>query len=128
MPLLPVMAVFLAILAAPLLLLTVLHPHIMVYERGLWIKPLLWRGCWIGWESVACIEDHTLIQRGKRTRWDKARDGHLIVVDEGLPRAFEIVGIMGGLGRERAFGIATHSHVDYKALLNAIQQQKDRSK
>jgi hypothetical protein len=128
LPLLPLMAVFLAILAAPLVLLTVLHPRITVYECGLWVRPLLWRGCWIGWEAIARIEDHTLIQRSKRTRWEKTREGHLIVVDEGLPRAFEVVGIMGGLGRVRAFGIAMHSHVEYTALLNAIQRRKHGSR
>jgi len=122
LPLMPLAAFFLAMLAVPLLQLTVLHPHITVYEYGLWIKPLLWPGRWIGWEAVSRIENHTLIQHGKRTRWEQEHDGRLIVVNQGLPRLFEIVGIMAGLGRVRAFGISTHSHTNYPALLNSIQQ------
>jgi hypothetical protein len=123
LPLLPLIGFFLATLAAPLLLLTVLHPRITVYESGLWIKPLLWPGRWIAWDAVSRIEDHTLIRRGKQTNWAKEHEGQLIVVDHGLPRVYVIVGLMAGLGRVRAFGISTYSHTDYKTLLGAIKRQ-----
>ncbi|MBN1202702.1 MAG: hypothetical protein JXJ20_12690 [Anaerolineae bacterium] len=126
LPLLPLMAFFLAALSIPLLLMTVLHPRITVYASGLWIKPLLWRGRWVAWDAVVQVADHTLIQRGQRTRWEKPRDGRLITVSGGLPPVFGIVGVMAGLGRVRAFGISTTSHVDYTTLLNAIQRHKRR--
>jgi hypothetical protein len=126
-PLLPLMAIIMAVLDAPLLLLTVLHPHITVYENGLWLKPLLWHGSWLPWEALSRMEDHTLIQRGQQTRRQTPREGRLIVVDRGLPRLYEIVGIMAGLGRVRAFGIASPAHQDYPALFNAIQRHKPRS-
>jgi len=110
----------------PLLLLTVLHPHVTVYERGLWIKPLLWPGCWIAWDGIARVADHTLIRRGKTREHEKEHFGQLIVVDHGLPPVFLVVGIMAGLGWARAFGISTHSHADYNALRSAIQKHKSR--
>ncbi|HVO71602.1 MAG TPA: hypothetical protein VMT24_16245 [Aggregatilineaceae bacterium] len=124
LPLLPVMALFLATLLAPLLLLTVLHPRVTVYERRLWIKPLLWPGCWIAWDGIARMADHTLIRRGKTKEHEKEHFGQLIVVDQGLPPIFLVVGIMAGLGWVRAFGISTHSHMDYNALRSAIQKHK----
>ena len=66
LPLLPLMAFFLATLAAPLLLLTVLHPQVTVYPDGLWLKPLVWRGTWVPWAAIASIEDHTLIRAGSK--------------------------------------------------------------
>jgi len=119
--LLPLAAFFLATLAAPLLLLSVLHPQITVYERGLWLKPLLWRGSWVPWEALTGLHDHTLIQRSRRTRWERPREGHLITVEGALPPVYSIVGWMGGLGNRRAFGIASHSHTDYAALRSAIR-------
>ena len=126
LPLLALMAFFLATLLFPLLLLTVLHPRVFVYERGLWIKPLLWPGCWIAWDGIARIADHTLIRRGKTKEREKEHFGQLIVVDQGLSPVFLVVGIMAGLGRVRAFGISTHSHMDYNTLRNAIQKYKPR--
>ncbi|MEL7674931.1 MAG: hypothetical protein AAGU78_14420 [Chloroflexota bacterium] len=127
LPLLPLAAVFLGALAAPLLLLSMLHPQVTVYERGLWLKPLIWRASWVPWGALAGLHDHTLIQRGKRTRWDRARDGHLITVAGALPPVYAVVGLMAGLGARRAFGVATHSHRDYPALLSAIRRHLPRA-
>jgi hypothetical protein len=123
LPLLPLAAFFLAMLFPPLLLLTVLHPRVTVYENGLWIKPLLWRGCWVTWEAAARVEDHTLIQRGTSKERQHEHFGQLIVVDEGLTWPFLVVGIMAGLGRVRAFGISTHAHTGYQELRRAIMRE-----
>lgn len=124
--LLPLAAVFLATLAAPLLLLSVLHPHVTVYERGLWLKPLLWPASWVPWDALTGLHDHTLIQRSSRTRWERAREGHLITVAGALPPVYLVVGWMAGLGNKRAFGIASHSHTGYSALRSAIRQRAPR--
>jgi len=126
LPLLPLAAIFLATLTVPLLLLSVLHPQVTVYEQGLWLKPLIWRGSWVPWSALTGLHDHTLIQRGQRTRWDRARDGHLITVAGALPLVYVVVSVMGGLGVRRAFGVATHSHRDYPALLGAIRRNLPR--
>lgn len=126
LPLLPLMAIFLAALAVPLLLLTVQHPRVTVYEDGLWLQPLVWRGHWVPWAAIASIEDHTLIRRGQARDRDTEHFGQLIVVEGALPPLSAIVGMMAGLGRVRAFGISTHSHADYPRLLNAIQRHKPR--
>jgi hypothetical protein len=122
--LLPLAAFFLAMLLPPLLLLTALHPRVTVYEKGLWIKPLVWRGCWVEWDAVARIAEHTLIQRGVAKEHQREHFGQLIVVDAGLSWPFLVVGIMAGLGRVRAFGISTHSHVDYTELRGAIMRHR----
>jgi len=127
LPLLPLAAIFLVTLAAPLLLLSVLHPQITVYERGLWLQPLIWRGSWVPWDALAGLHDHTLIQRGKRARWDQAREGHLITVAGALPAVYAVVGWMAGLGNRRAFGIASHSHREYAALRRVIRQHVPHS-
>lgn len=126
LPLMPLAAIFLALLAVPLLLLSVLHPHVTVYERGLWIKPLLWRGSWVPWEAITGLHEHTLIQREKRTRWDRAREGRIITVDQALPPVYAVVGVMAGLGWARGFGIASHSHQDYAGLLSAVRRHMPR--
>jgi hypothetical protein len=127
LPLLPLMAVFLAGMALPLVQLAVLHPHITVYERGLWLQPLLGRRVWVPWEHVVDVTDHTLIRRGTRKEREKEHFGQLIVVDRGLPWPFAVVGGMAGLGfRTRAFGISTYSHTDYNKLRSAIQRHKAR--
>jgi len=124
LPLLPLAALSLLALAPPLLLLAVLHPPVSVYENGLWIKPLLGRECWLAWEAITRVEDHTLIQRGTTKAGQREHLGQLIVVDRGLAWPFLVVGIMGGLGRVRAFGISTHSHADYAALHSAITHRR----
>jgi hypothetical protein len=88
LPMLALMAFFLAMLFPPLVLLTVLHPRITVYDNGLWIKPLLWHGCWVTWEAVARVADHTLIQRGTTKERQTEHFGQLIVargIDVALP-------------------------------------------
>lgn len=128
LPLLPLMAPFLAVMALPLLQLAVMHPTITVYERGLWLQPVLGPGAWVRWDAVIDVADHTLIHRALNKRGERERDGRLIVVERGLPGVYRVVGGMAGLGwRTRAFGIATHAHVDYKTLLNAIQRHKRRT-
>lgn len=120
LPLLPLAAVFLLMLCPPLVLLTTLHPHVTVYENGLWVRPLLWRGCWITWNTILSVEDHTLIQRGTTKAHQMEHFGQIIVVQTGLSWPFLAVGIMAGLGRVRAFGISTHGHSDYETLRSAI--------
>jgi len=127
LPLLPVMALFLLALIPPLLLPTVLHPTVTVYETGLWITPLLWSGCWIEWADITRIADHTLIRRGTTKRGQTEHFGRLIVVDRGLSRPFLVVGIMAGLGRARAFGISTLGQQDYERLLKLIEQKISRN-
>ncbi|MEB2287424.1 MAG: hypothetical protein OZ934_04875 [Anaerolineae bacterium] len=121
LPLLVLSVPFLIALVVPLLQLAVLHPRVTVYERGVWLQPLLGRGRWIAWEDIARVAEHTLIRRGQARRRDREHFGQLIVVERGLPPVFMIVGLMAGLGwRARAFGISTHSHVEYEALRRAI--------
>lgn len=127
LPLLPLAAAFLGTLAAPLLLLSVLHPQITVFEQGLWLKPLLWRGSWLPWGALTGLHDHTLIQRDRRTRWERERNGYLITATGALPLVYAVVGLMAGLGARRAFGIAAHSHRDYPALLSAIRRHLPRA-
>ncbi len=121
LPLLVLSVPFLAALVVPLLQLAVLHPRATVYERGVWLQPLLGRGVWIPWANIARIADHTLIRRGQARSRDREHFGQLIVVGRGLPPIFMVVGLMAGLGwRTRAFGISTHSHVEYEKLRRAI--------
>ncbi len=125
--LLPLMAVFLLILTLPLIQLAVMHPQITVYERGLWIAPLLWPASWITWDAITRIEDHTLIRRIENKSGQLEHDGHLIIVTHGLPWPYQVIGGMAAFGwRTRAFGIATHAHHDYKTILNTIQRYKPR--
>jgi len=127
LPLLPLMAIFLAVLLVPLIQLAVMHPAITVYERGLWLQPMIGRGVWLPWDTVTRVEDHTLIHRGKSRDRDREYFGHLIVADQGLPWPFAAVGLMAGFGwRTRTFGISTHSHTDYNTLRSAIQRHKRR--
>lgn len=127
LPLLPLMALVLAGLLVPLIQVAVMHPAIAVYERGLWLQPMVGRGVWLPWDAVARVEDHTLIHRGTSRDRDREHFGHLIVTDRGLPWPFAAVGLMAGFGwRTRAFGISTHSHTEYAALRSAIQRHKRR--
>ena len=129
MPLMPVIALFLAGMLIPLLQLAIMHPAITVYENGLWLQPLLIRGVWIPWEAVVKVADHTLIRRGTEKNRQREHFGQLVIVDGGLPRVYAVIGGLAGYGwRTRAFGISTHSHTDYKALLNAIQKVKSKTR
>ena len=122
LPLLPLMAFFLAMLCPPLVLLAVLHPRVTVYERGLWIEPLVGRGNWVPWDAVTRIAAHTLIQRGITKENQREHFGQLIIVENGLAWPFLVVGIMAGLGRVRAFGISTHGQQDYAGLHRTIKR------
>jgi hypothetical protein len=127
LPLMPVIALFLAGMLIPLLQLAIMHPAITVYENGLWLQPMLTGGRWIPWEAVVVVADHTLIRRGTTKDRQREHFGQLIIVDDGLPRVYAVIGGLAGYGwRTRAFGISTHSHTDYKTLLNAIQKHKRR--
>lgn len=123
LPLLGLMALILAGLSVPLIQLAIMHPRVTVYERGLWLEPLLWRGVWVPWAAIRRLEDHTLIRRGKEKDRQTEHFGQLIVVEGALPRVFAVVGGMAGSGwGTRAFGISTHSHVEYAALLKTIRR------
>jgi hypothetical protein len=126
LPLLPLMAIFLAVLLVPLIQLAVMHPAVAVYERGLALQPLVGPRVWLPWDAIRRVEDHTLIRRGKMRDRDQEHFGQLIVAD-GLPWPFAVIGLAAGLGwRTRAFGISTYSHTDYAALRSAIQRHKRR--
>jgi hypothetical protein len=121
LPLLLLSVPFLAALLMPLLQLAVMHPQVTVYENGLWLRPMLGPGVWLPWDTLARLADHTLIRRGQPRPRDREHFGQLVVVERGLPPVFLAVGWMAGLGwRTRAFGISTHSHVDYEVLRRAI--------
>lgn len=121
LPLLVLCVPFLAALLVPLVQLAVMHPQVTVYEKGLWLRPMLGRGIWVPWDNLSRLTDHTLIRRGQPRPRDREHFGQLIVVERGLPLYFLAVGWMAGLGwRTRAFGISTHSHTDYEALRRAI--------
>jgi hypothetical protein len=122
MPLLPLVAFFLATLCVPLILLAVLHPRVTVYERGLWIRPLIGRGSWVPWDAISRIAPHTLIQRGVTKEHQREHFGQLIVVEHGLAWPFLMVGVMAGLGRVRVFGISTHGQQDYATLHRTIKR------
>ncbi len=125
MPLLLLAIPFLIVLGGPLVQLAVMHPHIRVYERGLWLKPLLWPPSWVDWEAIRSTEKHTLIRRGVQKEGQREHFGQLIVVERGLPWPYRVVAGMAGLGWDKhAFGISTYGHTDYKKLLNAIQRHK----
>ncbi len=127
LPLMAIMIPFLLTLIPPLLMLSTLHPRVTLYEAGLWVQPLVWRGCWIPWEAVTRIEDHTLIRRGKTKDRQREHFGQLIVVEHGLTWPFAAVGLMAGLGwRIRAFGISTVAHVDYERLKSEILRAVER--
>ncbi len=125
MPLLVLATPFLVVLGVPLVQLAVMHPHIRVYERGLWLKPLLWPPSWVAWEAIRSVETHTLIRRGTSKKGQREHFGQLVVVEGALPWPYRTVAGMGGLGwKKHAFGISTYGHTDYKTLLNAIQRHK----
>lgn len=127
MPLLLLALPFFVALSVPLVQLAVMHPHIRVYERGLWLKPLLWPPSWVDWDAIVSVEKHTLIRHGVQKTGQREHFGQLIVVQEGLPWPYRAVAGMAGLGwRTYAFGISTYGHTDYKTLLNAIQHYKGR--
>ena len=127
LPLMAIMIPFLLTLVPPLVMLSTLHPRVTVYEGGLWVQPLVWRGCWVPWDAVARVEDHTLIRRGKMKDRQREHFGQLIVVERGLTWPFAAVGLMSGLGwQTRAFGISTIAHVDYDGLKRAILREMAR--
>ncbi len=125
MPLLLLALPFLLVLGGPLVQLAVMHPRIRVYERGLLLEPLLWPPSWVDWETIASLEDHTLIRRGVQKKGQREHFGQLVVVQSSLPWPYRVVAGMAGLGWDKhAFGISTYGHTDYKTLLNAIQRHK----
>lgn len=124
LPLLVLSVPFLAALLVPLIQLAVMHPHVTVYEGGLWLRPMLGPEAWVAWDNIARLADHTLIRRGQARARDREHFGQLVVVEQGLPPVFLAVGWMAGLGwRTRAFGISTHSHTDYESLRRTIVRQ-----
>ena len=128
MPFLLLATPFLVVLGGPLVQLAVMHPRIRVYERGLWLKPLLWPPSWVDWDAIVSVEKHTLIRRGVQKKGQREHFGQLVVVRDGLPWPYRVVAGMAGLGwGKRAFGISTYGHTDYKTLLNAIQRHKGRA-
>ena len=125
MPLLLLAIPFFVVLSGPLVQLAVMHPHIRVYERGLWLKPLLWPPSWVDWGAIVGVEKHTLIRRGVQKTGQREHFGQLIVVKDGLPWPYRVVAGLAGLGWDKhAFGISTYGHTDYKTLLNAVQHHK----
>ena len=129
MPLLLLATPFFVVLSVPLVQLAVMHPRIRVYERGLWLDPLLGPPSWVDWGAIVSVEKHTLIRRGVQKTGQREHFGQLIVVRDELPWPYRVVAGMAGLGWDKhAFGISTYGHTDYKALLNAIQSHKGRAR
>jgi hypothetical protein len=123
-------AFFSALLLIPLLIETVLHPHLTVQDAGLYLKPQVWRRVdFVRWEDITALVPHPLIYndvamgrtlRGKNYR---PREGVVIVLrhTSSILPFYRLIGSLAGRGLSPAFAISTTTQPDYTALLAAIE-------
>ncbi len=124
LPLTIVMIPFLWGLSAPLLLLTSLHPVIIVEEEGLRLKPLVFPASFVQWDAIVELKEHSLLKpppTTKRGRRKKAAKGHMIVATR-LPIHYRVVGLFAGVGFRPVFAISDHTHQDYLQLYREIKK------
>ncbi len=128
-------AFFTAILAIPLLMLTVLHPEIGVSQDGLHVQPMIWRAQFVPWNALTGIIAHPLVTNdetmgrilhGKRYR---RREGIVVVAgrESGLGPVYRLVGSLAGAGDMPAFALSSTTHTDYEGLGATIREHLDAS-
>lgn len=120
-----VMIPFLLALSSSLLLLACLHPSIEVHERGLTIKPLVFKKQQVAWEAIEEMVDHSLMKPIPPKRQNKAKtpQGQMLLLGRGaLPLPYRIVGLLAGHGYRPVIAIASWTHTDYDTLRRTIQK------
>jgi hypothetical protein len=130
LPLMALMIPFLIGLCGPLLVLTSLHPGIVVEQDGLRLTPLVWKSSFVRWADLERLTEHTLLKppppqrRSAGKRRVEIQSGVMIIARRGaLPWHYRIVGLMAGSGFRPTFAIASHAHVGYEALYKELQRR-----
>ena len=121
-------ALFTALLAIPLFLLSVLHPEVRITTDGLRLRPLIGRMESVSWSSVKSLTDHPLIYEDPvihRRLYGKhrpLREGKAVILNANtsISWRYRLLGTVSGEGWTPAFGISSTTHTDYDQLLATL--------
>jgi hypothetical protein len=130
-PLMSLAAVFLALLALPVLQNTARSPDIVLREDGLLLRPAVWRERLVPWADIAAVKDDpSLPPEGaevyRRRAVGKAKyrpaAGRLLVLKR-MPPQYRLAGFFAGEGLHAVISVNTRSHPDYDRLMAAIEKR-----
>lgn len=133
-PLMTLAAIFLALLALPVLQNTARAPDITLREDGLLLQPAVWRDRLVPWADVLALhEDPSLPPEGAEVYRKRAvgkkkyrpAAGKLLLL-RGLPLQYRLVGFFSGEGLHPVISVNTRSHADYDRLIAAIEKRVTR--
>lgn len=121
-------AVFTLLLTPFVLLLTTATPALTIERDGLRLQPLIWKPCFVPWQSVTAVKPYPLLPhpQGELTR--KAVSGRkryrsaegIMLVIPGLPLQYCIAGVLSGEGFTPAIAITNRTHTNYDRLIQEI--------
>ncbi len=126
-----IMIPFLLALSMPLLLLTSLHPAVRVEEKGLHLKPLVFRTSFLEWDAIVGMVEHSLVKPPppSKIRRRDPHQGEMFLVQPGhLPWHYRMVGVIAGHGFQPVFAISNRTHVDHERLRDTIHQHLSTGK
>lgn len=123
-PLFAATAIFSAILAIPLGLLSVLHPELHVKPGGVTLIPMFGRIDTIAWPDVIGVVDHPFVYNdplvGKRLHGKNYRErrGFVVIVrnEAGLGLWYRVVAQVAGVPGRSGFAVSSTTHADYAEL------------
>lgn len=123
-----VAAVFTALLALPVLMLTTMLPPVTVGPDGVTLHPVIWRDITFGWDAVTTVKPHPLLpppdgEMGRRLlvgrRKYRPAAGVMLIVPS-LPFYYRVNGVFCGEGLTPTVSFTNRSHADYDKLARKI--------
>jgi hypothetical protein len=121
-------AVFVLLLALPILMRTTITPALTVSDDGLTITPIIWKPVRVAWDDVRAVKAYPLLPApgsevglkaligAKRYR---APEGKLLVIPS-LPMQYRVNGFFCGEGLTPVIAFTNRTHIDYEALVKTV--------
>ena len=128
-PLIGLMAVFMAILSAPVAMLLSVSPPLTVDEDGLTVEPFWGKSQRVAWNEIATMQVYPLLpQPEQETEWRlmrgrkryRAAEGYMLIIPR-LPLRYRVAGFFAGVRGQPLIAFTNRAHSDYDTLLQRVK-------
>ena len=124
-----------ALLALPLLMLTVVAPAVTVKDEGISIHPSIWKEHHIAWSEIQSVKIYPLLPAEDAEVTRKITVGRLkyrtaqgiMLVIPALPVQYRIAGFLAGERAKPIIALTNRAHADYETLVKLILIHTDPS-
>lgn len=121
-------AIFTALLAPFILMLTTATPAVTVAPEGITVQPVVWRQRFVPWSDVTAIKDYPLLPQPDAELSRKVMTGRkryqpaegLMLLIPALPVQYRITGFLAGEGFTPVIAVTNRAHSRYDVLVKKI--------